>query len=107
MNRTLSFICFSLFLFLAAYPLQGWSGDTKSLVKVVVVDSYHPEYIWSGETHKGMVKALNENGYFDNQSQINDLFANDFVKTSTMHLRQFWMDTKRKTSKKEVRIALS
>ena len=79
----------------------------EPIVKVVVVDSYHPEYIWSEKTHRGMVDALYKHGYFDNKNQIDALLTNDSVATSKIHLQQFWMDTKRKNTKKEINTTLS
>jgi ABC-type uncharacterized transport system substrate-binding protein len=70
--------------------------------RILVVSSYHPDYLWSQETQKGFCAALLKYGYFDNQDQIAEYTKNDYVETSRAVIKKLWMDSKRKTSKAEL-----
>jgi putative ABC transport system substrate-binding protein len=70
--------------------------------RILVVSSFHPEYLWSQETQKGFCAALLKYGYFDNQDQIAQYTKNDTVETSRAVIKKLWMDSKRETEKAEL-----
>lgn len=81
-----------------ALPVQGASQK----LKIVLVDSYHREYLWSQYTHEGFAKGLLKRDYLDNQTQADELLKNGTVESSKAIIRILWMDTKRKSSKAEL-----
>lgn len=93
-------------LIVALLPTMLWSAGAKK-ARIFVVSSYHPEYLWSQDTSKGVVDALLEYGYFDNKDQVNSFLKTDFAETSKMVIQKFWMDTKRKSKMAEKAAAAS
>jgi hypothetical protein len=83
-----------------AVPAAGAKGPAKK--RILLVSSYHPEYLWSQEANEGFCAALLKYGYFDNRDQIAEYRANDYVETSRAVIKQLWMDSKRKTTKAEL-----
>ena len=77
------------------------AGDAEK-VRLLVVDSYHPEYLWSQETQKGLCAAMLEFGYLDSQEQSETFTRDDEVERSRAVVKKLWMDTKRKYSTKEI-----
>ncbi len=77
-----------------------WADDTKS--QIAVVSSYHREYLWSQETNSGLITALLEFGYLDNESQGARYTRDDYVESSRAIIQKLWMDTKRKNSREEI-----
>jgi len=85
-----------LFLMTAGFHPAG------SRYKILVVSSYHPEYLWSQETNKGLTEAFLQEGFFDNREQIKKYSKNHEVETSKAVFKKIWMDTKRKSSKEDI-----
>lgn len=67
-----------------------------------MVSSYHREYLWTQDTHKGFCAALLKFGYFDNQAQADEYTGSDYVETSKVIVKKVWMDAKRKNKKPEM-----
>ncbi|MBF0271462.1 MAG: hypothetical protein HQL98_05195 [Magnetococcales bacterium] len=65
--------------------------------RILVVSSYHREYLWSQETHRGVTAALLEFGYLDHPDQVTTYTQTDFVESSRAVIRKLWMDTKHKS----------
>jgi putative tryptophan/tyrosine transport system substrate-binding protein len=86
-------ICLSL-----SFPAWGAQGKTK----IFVVSSYHPEYLWSQDTNKGLCAALKDFKFIDNDQQIGEYIKNDFLETESLIVKKVWMDTKRKNKKDEI-----
>jgi ABC-type uncharacterized transport system substrate-binding protein len=83
----------------------GWLGGIEAAsakVRIVVVDGYHREYLWSQETSKGLCAALLKFGYLDSQDQADAFTRDDQVESSRAMVKKLWMDTKRKSSKTEM-----
>ncbi len=86
-----------------------WAGelaaaDAKS--RLLVVSSYHREYLWSQDTNRGVTAALIEFGYLDDQGQADAFTRDDMVESSRAVARKMWMDTKRKTTKADINAAV-
>ncbi len=98
-------IIFVLF-FVFCLTSIGYGASEKASVKkrILVVDSYHKEYLWSQYTNEGFCAAMLKFGYFDNKGQSDEYTKNDYVETSTVITKKLWMDAKRKTSKKEMAV---
>ena len=75
---------------------------TAEKTRIMIVDGYHREYLWSQETNKGLCAALLKFGYLDSQDQVDAFTRDDAVESSRAVVRKLWMDTKRKSSKTEM-----
>ncbi|MBU0482185.1 MAG: hypothetical protein KKG47_13905 [Proteobacteria bacterium] len=96
---------FIYFLFITFSLISGASAASENsagLKKILVVDSYHPQYFWSQETNKGFCAAMLEFGYFDNADQVADFIQGDSVTTSKALFKKVWMDSKRKNSPADI-----
>jgi ABC-type uncharacterized transport system substrate-binding protein len=82
----------ALFLPSAASQAEG------KKFRIAVVSSYHREYLWSQDTNRGVVAALLEFKYLDNEAQAQEYTVKDAVESSRAVLRKFWMDSKRNDS---------
>lgn len=79
------------------------SGEAEERkVRLMIVDSYHREYLWSKSTQTGLASAMLKYGYLDNQQEADALAANDAVESSRAIIRKEWMDTKRKDATNEI-----
>ena len=77
--------------------------------KILVVDSYHQEYLWSQDTNEGFCAAMLKYGYFDTKEQATEYTENDYVETSKAVVKKHWMDSKRKSrvaEKEEMSVAI-
>ncbi len=70
--------------------------------KILVVSSYHREYLWSQDTQKGVCEGLMEFRFLDNESQAAEFTKTDYVESSSSIIKKVWMDTKRKNLKNEI-----
>ncbi len=86
-------------ILLLATPL-GTAMSAKK--RIFVVSSYHKEYLWSQSTQEGLVAAMRDYGYLDNDEQAAAFTRDDFVESSRAVVRKAWMDTKRKTGHLQV-----
>ena len=64
--------------------------------RIFVVSSYHREYLWSISTQEGLVAAMLQYGYLDDQEQGRSLTQSDYVESSRAVVKKAWMDTKRR-----------
>lgn len=80
---------------------QGAPKQAGGKKRIMVVSSYHREYLWSQETNAGFCAAMLKFGYFDNTEQAEEFTKNDLVETSKAIVKKLWMDTKRKKGKGE------
>ena len=94
--KILIVICIGLCLASAGF---GASKTTPKKKKILVVDSYHREYLWSQHINEGFCAAMLKFGYFDNKDQMADYTKSDFVETSKAIVKKVWMDSKRNSSK--------
>ncbi len=77
--------------------LTGAQPEAKKH-RIVVVSSYHREYLWSQDTQRGALAALLEFKYLDDESQAREYTASDYVESSRAVIKKFWMDSKRNDS---------
>ena len=77
-------------------------GAEEHKVRLLVVDSYHREYLWSKTTQTGLSSAMLHYGYLDNQQQADELAKHDYIESSRAIVRKEWMDTKRKDATNEI-----
>jgi putative ABC transport system substrate-binding protein len=90
-----------VFVMSACLATAGFAAPHKDAAKkrIIVVSSYHREYLWSQETNRGFCDAMLKWGYFDNEGQAADYTKNDIVETSKIVVKKFWLDAKRIKSK--------
>ncbi len=94
----LAVLCVSLFCF---GPPTADAEDVHK-TRLLLVDSYHREFLWSQFTHQGFAAGLLQYGYLDNDAQVKELLEHDAVESSKAIVKILWMDTKRKNSKPEL-----
>lgn len=73
--------------------------EEKRKKRILVIDSYHKEYAWSQACNEGFCDAMRKLGFIDDERQIRQYNADDYIETSTAILKKIWMDTKRKKNK--------
>ncbi len=80
-----------------------WSAPVlaEGRTKLLLIDSFHREFLSSQFTHKGFAEGLRKFGYLDTQEQIDQLLKNDEVESSKAIVKILWMDTRRKSSRPE------
>ncbi len=78
----------------------SWAGPGK--LRLLVVESYHREYLWSQASQRGFCAAMLKFGYLDNQAQVGSFAANDQVESSRAITQRLWMDTKRYSSRSQM-----
>ena len=78
-----------------------FAGDKTRLM---LVDSYHGEFLWSQYTNRGFCDGLLKFGYLDNEAQVMRCFQQGEAESSTTIVKRIWMDTKRKSSKQELMV---
>jgi len=93
----LLFICASGNFLFSEY---AFAGDSRK--RIIVVSSYHREYLWSQDTHMGVVEAFLNFKYLDNKRQGEEYTRNDYVESSRAVIKKLWMDTKRKYTEREI-----
>ncbi|MBF0417097.1 MAG: hypothetical protein HQL86_02475 [Magnetococcales bacterium] len=89
-------------LFLLCLLLGGNLLLASGKQRILIVSSYHRDYLWSQDTQRGVNHALLELRYFDRQEQVERFIRDDQVETSRVVLRKLWMDTKRKSTPEEM-----
>jgi putative tryptophan/tyrosine transport system substrate-binding protein len=96
-------------LLMAAYPVISCAAPSgaASKIRIFIVSSYHPEYMWSQETAKGVSAALVDFQFLDGKEQAEEFMTNDFIETDKAVIKKVWMDTKRKSSRSEIIVTAS
>ncbi|OGW42276.1 MAG: hypothetical protein A2X57_02505 [Nitrospirae bacterium GWD2_57_8] len=79
----------------------GAPQQASKKTRILVVSSYHREYLWSQETNEGLCASMLKFGYFDNKAQAGEYTKDDFVETSRAIVKKVWLDAKRKKSREE------
>lgn len=62
--------------------------------KLLIVDSYHPAYLWSQETHRGLGQRLLEIGWLQDIKQIEKIVTGQPFHTPKAQFKFAWMNTK-------------
>ena len=98
MRRVVSFIV------ILSIPLLSIVDHASASEKkrIFIVSSYHKTYLWSQSTQRGLSAAMLKYGYLDNQEQTLQLAVNDHVESARAVIEKTWMDTKRKSSLKDI-----
>lgn len=91
-----------LFTILVLFVWAGQAHGAGPRTRIFIVDSYHPEYLWSQDTAAGVGKALVDFQFLDNTRQIDELNSKYSVESSKAVIKKAWMDTKRKNTKLEI-----
>jgi len=84
----------------AAAPAEPKRPAKK--LHILVVSSYHREYVSSQDSQKGFCDAMLKYGYFDNRGQADEYMKTDQMETSRVVVRNFWMDAKRRGGRTEL-----
>jgi ABC-type uncharacterized transport system substrate-binding protein len=73
--------------------------------RILVVSSYHKEYLWSQSTQQGLIASLLKYRYLDTPQQADAFTRMDYVESSKAVLQKVWMDTKRSNSRADIAAA--
>ena len=93
-----------LLIFIAGMISSIGSVSAAGMQKrILVVSSYHREYLWSQDTNAGVVSALLELGYLENVAQGETFSRDGLLHTPKLILKKLWMDTKRKRGKSQIK----
>ncbi len=104
MKKSFNISCFilALVIFFAIEAAVFAAEQVEERKKILIVSSYHREYLWSQDTQKGVCAGLIEYGFLDNVGQATDLTDLDYVKNASYIVKKIWMDTKRKNSRSDI-----
>jgi len=78
------------------------TADALDKHRILVVSSYHREYLWSQDTQAGLCQGLIEFGFLENEQQAVLFTATDNVDGERAVIKKLWMDTKRRNEKKDI-----
>ncbi|MBU0482184.1 MAG: hypothetical protein KKG47_13900 [Proteobacteria bacterium] len=88
---------------LAIYSiLMGGECLAAEKKRIIIIDSYHQEYLWSQQCNEGLSASLLKFGYLDDKKQEKQLNKDDFAESSGAIIKRLWMDTKRKKEKMDI-----
>jgi ABC-type uncharacterized transport system substrate-binding protein len=92
------------FIAIACCTLSGVSPakSAPGKIRLLVVSSYHRDYAWSRDTHRGFCDAMLKFGYFENAGQASEYLKHDGVETSRVIVKKLWMDSKRKSARSDL-----
>jgi len=91
----------------AAAPLLPGAEPGASRARILVVSSYHREYLWSRDTAAGVNAALLDVGWLDDEAQAETFLRTDRVVSSRAELVKLWMDTKRANDRASIARAVA
>jgi len=92
----------TLFVLVLALSITQVAYGAAQKTRIFVVSSYHPEYLWSQDTHRGVCRAMLDLAFLDNEEQVTNFTKNNYVESSKAVVKKAWMDTKRKTSRSDI-----
>ncbi len=91
-----SFFYFIILLSTSSFTcLPVSAANQTDKYKIMIVSSYHREYLWSQSTHEGVMAAMLKYGYLDSQEQAKEFGQKDNIESSKVILQKQWMNTKR------------
>jgi ABC-type uncharacterized transport system substrate-binding protein len=76
-------------------------GQTRK-IRLFVVSSYHRDYLWSQDTHKGVCAALLEYKFVGTNDQIAAYTHDDYLETDTVVIKKKWLNSKRSSGKNDM-----
>lgn len=96
--------CILLFFFAGALSPAAESGlpDSASRARILIISSYHREYLWSQSTHAGVMAAMLRYGYLANEQQVKEFTETDAIENDRVVLKKLWMNTKRKSRTSDI-----
>jgi ABC-type uncharacterized transport system substrate-binding protein len=84
------------------HGIASVASDTSTKTRILIVSSYHRDYLWSQETQSGVAAAMLHYGYLDTMQQSETLALRDQVTSAKSIIRKEWMDTKRRYTSLEI-----
>lgn len=82
-------------------PALSCYGSDEMKYRILVVDSYHSDYKWSQDTHKGLLSALEDAGLISSEEK-NILIKENELNGHRIYFKRLWMDTKRNKGKEHI-----
>ena len=99
----LAMLCLGLLACWLAPPDAAAAAEKQK--RIMIVDSYDRDYLWSRSAQRGVNAAMLKHGYFENEAMAKRLSDTDSVDTPKVVIKKFWMDTKKKNSAPEMATA--
>jgi ABC-type uncharacterized transport system substrate-binding protein len=96
----------TIWIGLLLLSLAAPAGRQTPKHRILVVSSYHREYLWSQDTQKGLCAGLLEFGFLDHAGQAAEFTRTDTVESAAGVVKKTWMDTKRKNGKGEIAVSV-
>lgn len=81
---------------------QAGHSEMDQPCRILIVSSYHREYLWSQSTHRGVMAGMLRYGFLENESQVKQFTDTDEVESERVVLKKMWMDTKRKSDSSDI-----
>lgn len=100
---------FSYVLFGLFFILSDCFSDVelkKGKIKIAIVSSYHPEYLWSQQTSMGVSQGLLDFGYIERLEEGERINRLPIHESKFAMIKKWWMDSKRKSSRAEIAASL-
>ncbi len=94
----------ALILAFAAAPAAAADGAPW---RVLIVSSYHREYLWSQDTSAGVNAGLLEVGWLSGEDAARRLLTEDRAESAVAVVRKLWMDTKRANDRADLAEAVA
>lgn len=95
-------LCVIACLFLIAQPVAASNEQAARHHKILIVSSYHREYLWSESTHAGVMAAMLRYEFLADADEVAEFTRNDYVQSKRVVLKKLWMDTKRKSDQSDI-----
>lgn len=83
-------------------PQAQASQEGAERFRILIVSSYHREYLWSQSTNEGVMAAMLRYGFLEDEQQVRQFTEQDAVESRRAILQKTWMDTKRKRSSSDI-----
>jgi len=82
---------------IALFAVNGLSA-VSAKIRIFIVSSYSPEYLWSQHTSEGVNTGLLDFKFLDNKEQVEEFVKNGYIETDRVVIKKEWMDSKIKHS---------
>lgn len=86
----------------APVPASAAQDEPAAKRRILIVSSYHREYLWSQDTAAGVTAGLLEAGWLDDPGQAAQFATADRVESTRAVLMKLWMDTKRADARAQI-----
>lgn len=98
--------CCTAFILCLCVLLLSPAINASKPKHIAVISSYHQEYLWETEIHQGIAKAFIDSKYQLTEAEAQEFWEKGYLARNDIILKKWWMDTKRKSSLREIQQAV-